>query len=586
MPAAPRPANANNFNDNEAPPAARRQQAPKTFIGALRDTLDGATDLDMDKDEYLKTLDEAEAELQRIKLQNRAALQRLKRRPPISIPQSPNFIVIDMPGLGYEDLAVFSPNAKRDQRLDALAAAGLVFTHYYAASASPAANACSLLTGLHTGRTRIRGNEPVIPLALDDATVAEVLWRAGYSTFTAGQWRLGGADTSGSPLRQGFEEAWYSSSADEEAAPVVWNGDRRAEDERQPADWAEFRIASVERAIAFVGRHRQQPVFLYLSLPVDGADSVDALAQVDAQLGRLTEAVQKMNLARETYFFAAGFPGENVPAAVAPSVDAVQNEPELDAVEVAEAPPAIPLVDDPASQRAAPIIPGAKAPDARPEPTNKVIETEFSPPGGEAKDEAEVATTEVVPQDSDYVKQLKHREPLETRTAREVAGLRGTLGEMYEGGLRAPLLVWNTRRRWGGVRDDVVAAWDLLPTLASLSYAQSVPGYLNGASFADRLQVHGNSANLPFHTALYWESHGGAFDRAFLYGKWKLILPGERGPVELYNLEVDPRESNDIAEMHPELVKKLLPLLDAVRSPSRDWPRPGEPARKANTVER
>jgi arylsulfatase A len=575
-----------SVNDNEAPPDASRREPPKNFIGALRDSLDGATDLDMDKDEYLKTLDDAETEFERIKEQNRAALNRVNRRPPISIPQSPNFIVIDMPGLGYDDLAVFSEDAKPDQELDALAEAGLVFTHYYAASARPSANTCSLLTGLHSGRTRIRDNEPVIPLALDDVTLAEVLWRAGYSTGMAGQWRLGGADTSGSPIRQGFEEAWFTSNLADDASPVVWNGDRRVADDQQPADWSEFRTASVDKALAFVTRHRQQPFFLYLSLPIDGADEEDALGQTDEQLGLLTKAVSELKLVRETYFILAGFPGENLPASAAPAVDTVENDPIPEApVEVAKAPPAIPLVEDLADEGSPPIIPGAKAPETRPEPTNKVIETDFSELQNGSKETPEVSPAVVEATDNEYVKSLKVREPLQTRAVREVAGLRGTLGEMYEGGLRAPLIVWTTRRPLGGVRNDVVAAWDLLPTLASLSYSQFVPSYINGASFADRLQVQHDTATMPFHTALYWESHGDAFARAFLYGKWKLIQLGEDGPIELYNLDVDPQESSDIADQQPELVEKLLPLLDVVRSKSRNWPLAGEPAADAKAAE-
>lgn len=574
---APRPANS-NANDNEAPPDAGRREAPKTFIGALRQALDGATDLDMDKDQYLKTLDDAEVELQKIKEQNRAALNRINRRPPISIPQSPNFIVIDVPGLGYEDLAVFSQDAKPDQELDALAEAGLVFTHYYAASASPSANTCSLLTGLHSGRTRVRGNEPVIPLALDDVTLAEVLWRAGYSTFMTGQWRLGGADTSGSPLRQGFEEAWFTSDLTDDASPIVWNGDRRIADKQQSADWSDFRTETVDQSLAFVARHRQQPFFLYLSLPIDGAEGEDALGQVSDQMGRLTKELSELKLARETYFFLVGFPGGNLPASAAPEIATVEDAPIPDAaVEVAKAPPAIPLLEDPADENTPPIIPGAKAPEARPEPTNKVIETDFSQLQGGSKETPEVTPAVAEEPDNEYVKGLKDREPVQVLAAREVAGLRGTLGEMYEGGLRAPLIVWTTHRPLGGVRNDVVAAWDLLPTLATLSYSQFVPSYINGASFADRLQVRNEGATFPFHTALYWESHGDVFARAFLYGKWKLIQLGEDGPIELYNVEVDPQETANIFDQQPELVEKLLPLLDVVRSKSRNWPRPGEP---------
>ena len=581
---------ANNFNDREAPSGATQKDQPKNFIGALRESLDKATDLDIDKDEYLKSLDKAEAEFERIKRENRAALRGMNRRPPISVAQSPNYVLIDMPGLGYSDLAVFSPEAKADQAIDALAEAGLIFTHYYAASASPTANACSLLTGLHSGRARLRADQPVAPLAVDDITLAESLWRAGYATCMIGQWRLGGADSSGAPTRQGFDRAWFATGPNDEA-PVVFSNQERLANNEQPADWAEFQTRGFDQAISFFEQQRGQPVFVYLSLPVDETDGQQLSTRVDEQLERLTTHVRAMKLARETYFFLVGSPGGNLPESAAP--DAVEPvEPieqatpsELSQANdtpapVSKAPAAIPLRDDSRANQARRIIPGAKAPPAAGQPSVKVIETEFPPTSAEATStsqerQVQPATAEDV-KDNVFIEQLKHREPVQVRAAREVAGLRGAPAELHEGGLRAPLIVWTTRRPLGGVRNEVVAAWDLFPTLTSLSYSQFVPSYLTGVSFATRLQVHGDTAQTPLHPVLYWETHGDRFDRALLYGKWKAIQSGPDGPVELYNLESDPRETRDVAAQQTKLVERLEPLFDRMRGPSRLWPLPGE----------
>src|SRR5204863_158 len=66
---------------------------------------------------------------------------------------------------------------------------------------------CALITGLHTGHARIRGNAQV-PLQLDDLTVAEVLKPAGYRTAIIGKWGLGNEGTTGVPNRHGFDE-WF-----------------------------------------------------------------------------------------------------------------------------------------------------------------------------------------------------------------------------------------------------------------------------------------------------------------------------------------------------------------------------------------
>ena len=575
----------NNFNDNEAPPHTGEPEKQETFIGSLRQLIEDTPELrDELEDEHITSLEEAEEQYLKIKRENAEAWKRVNRRPPLSVPQSPNFIVIDAPGLGYADLASFSQEVEPGLAVDRLAQSGLVFTHYYTASPSTAANSCAMLTSLHTGRTRIRGEEPAVPLALDDITVAETLWRAGYATSMAGQWRLGGARTSGAPFRQGFEEAWYTDLHGENGELVVWSDDRQAEDKDQPTDMTAFRESIFNRTVGFIDRHRAQPFFAYISLPAAGEDSEAAWTEIDGHVAKLNAAVTDMNLRRETYFFLLGSAGQNIPASEKPP-EVVAVDPDL--AQLGD-PAAVPPEPHPPA-RPLKIIPGAKPPESRPAPTVEVIETEFpagtnanqDAPKAEAADgdesvatlPADETTEDAKPALAVPIMELDH---LRTETARDVAGLRGKLGELYEGGLRAPLIVWTIHRPLGGVRHDVVAAWDLLPTLAGLSYSQFVPTHANGVPFSDRLQVNGSTANLPLHPALYWETHEDGFARAFLFGQWKLIQIGEDGPVSLYNLMNDPEETRDVSQQQSELVEKLVPLLDRVRTKSRHWPREGE----------
>ena len=88
-----------------------------------------------------------------------------------------------------------------------MARQGIRFTQYYAGSTVCAPSRAALMTGLHTGHAWIRGNGE-IPLRDEDVTVAEVLRDAGYRTAVIGKWGLGSPGTPGQPDRQGFDYAF------------------------------------------------------------------------------------------------------------------------------------------------------------------------------------------------------------------------------------------------------------------------------------------------------------------------------------------------------------------------------------------
>src|SRR3954465_8678304 len=96
-------------------------------------------------------------------------------------PARPNIILIQADDLGYGDLSSYGQANFRTPSLDALAAAGIRFTQYYAGSTVCAPSRTALLTGLHTGHASIRGNLEA-PLRDEDVTVAMVLREAGYRT--------------------------------------------------------------------------------------------------------------------------------------------------------------------------------------------------------------------------------------------------------------------------------------------------------------------------------------------------------------------------------------------------------------------
>ncbi|RKY06056.1 MAG: N-acetylgalactosamine-6-sulfatase, partial [Planctomycetota bacterium] len=129
----------------------------------------------------------------------------------------PNIIFIMADDMGYADLGCYGQKHIQTPNIDRLAEEGTRFTDCYAGSTVCAPSRSVLMTGRHTGHTRVRGNhgkaggvgpQKRVPLKPEDVTVAEVLKKAGYATGVTGKWGLGEPDTTGVPTRQGFDE-WF-----------------------------------------------------------------------------------------------------------------------------------------------------------------------------------------------------------------------------------------------------------------------------------------------------------------------------------------------------------------------------------------
>jgi len=118
--------------------------------------------------------------------------------------KQPNIIYILADDLGYGDLGCYGQKRIKTPNLDKMAAEGMQFTQHYAGSTVCDPSRCCLMTGLHTGRARVRGNA-FVPLEPGDITVAKVLKKAGYSTAIIGKWGLGEEASTGIPTRQGFD---------------------------------------------------------------------------------------------------------------------------------------------------------------------------------------------------------------------------------------------------------------------------------------------------------------------------------------------------------------------------------------------
>jgi arylsulfatase A-like enzyme len=151
------------------------------------------------------------------------------------LPEKPNIIFILSDDLAQGDLGCYGQKLIKTPRLDRMAAEGVRFTQAYCGTTVCAPSRASLMTGLHSGHGPVRGNWEVpplgqLPLPARTVTVAELLKKKGYRTACTGKWGMGMFDTTGSPLKQGFDH-FFGYNCQREAHsyfPVyLWDNDRK-----------------------------------------------------------------------------------------------------------------------------------------------------------------------------------------------------------------------------------------------------------------------------------------------------------------------------------------------------------------------
>src|SRR5918993_580399 len=128
-----------------------------------------------------------------------------------AVQQKPNIILIFADDLGYADIGCYGQQKIETPNIDRLAKQGLRFTQFYSGSTVCAPARASLMTGLHTGHTSVRGNkgfepEGQTPLPDTVVTIANLLQQQGYTTAAFGKWGMGFITTTGDPNKKGFHK--------------------------------------------------------------------------------------------------------------------------------------------------------------------------------------------------------------------------------------------------------------------------------------------------------------------------------------------------------------------------------------------
>jgi arylsulfatase A len=434
---------------------------------------------------------------------------------------APNVVLIQADDLGYGDLSSYGQANFQTPALDRLAREGIRFTQYYAGSTVCGPSRASLMTGLHTGHTWIRGNGE-IALRLEDVTLAEVLREAGYRTAVIGKWGLGIAGSTGEPNAQGFDYSFGfldHRHAHRQYTDHLWrNGKRVAVDVAH--DYANDLFT--KETLGFIDQRDRKPFFVYLNYTVPHAEL----------------RVPESSLAE----FRGKYPER-------------------------------PYVNAAADARPTGALPDGASLGYRSQPTPHAAFAAM-----------------IVRMDRDIgriVNRLRAR-GLERNTLilfisdngphqegggdpvffKSNGGLRGIKRDLYEGGIRVPMIArWVGTLPAGRVSDHPWAHWDILPTLAELAGARAPDG-LDGMSMVRALR----GAPQPTHDFFYWEFHERGFQQAVRMGRWKAVRLGTGKPLELYDLGADPREEHDVAAANAEVVERIESYLRTARTPSELWP--------------
>ena len=140
-------------------------------------------------------------------------------------------------------------------------------------------------------------------------------------------------------------------------------------------------------------------------------------------------------------------------------------------------------------------------------------------------------------------------------------GLRGIKRDLYEGGIRVPMIAcWPGTIKPGQVSNHISAFWDVMPTVSQLA-GVAAPNRTDGISFLPELLGKKQKT----HDNLYWEFNEQGGKQAVLKGNWKLVKLNLFNPsktvVELYNLANDPSEQNDVSAKHPDIVAEMKAIL-------------------------
>lgn len=474
-------------------------------------------------------------------------------------PSKPNIIFILCDDMGYGDLACYGQKYIQTPNIDRMAQEGMLFTQAYAGSPVSAPSRASLMTGQHSGHGHVRGNKeywtnvPMVkyginedfsvvgqePYDKDHIILPEVMKKNGYTTGMFGKWAGGYEGSSSTPDKRGVDEFYgyicqfqahlyypnflnrYSKLAGDTATVRVVMEDNInypmfGDDYQKRTQYSADMIH--QKALEWLDHQDgEQPFYGFFTYTLPHAE----LAQPNDSI---LKGYKKKFFVDKTW---GGQEGSRYNAAVNTHAEFAGMITRLDYY------------------------------------VGEVLK--------KLKEKGLDENTIVIFSSDNGPHEEGGADP--TFFGRD-GKLRGLKRQCYEGGIRVPFIVrWPQHIAAGTVNDHQLAFYDVMPTFCELVGDKNFPKkYVNkklegdcfdGISFAPTLL--GNNEKQVKHDFLYWEFHE-TDQIGVRMGDWKLVV--KKGIPYLYDLASDIHEDHNVAEQHPDVVKRMKEVIKQEHRPS------------------
>jgi arylsulfatase A len=429
--------------------------------------------------------------------------------------QKPNIIFILADDLGYGDLSCYGQQKFQTPHIDQLAREGMRFTQHYAGCTVCAPSRCSLMTGLHTGHSQIRGNkrmepEGQAPMQAGTVTVTHFLKGAGYTTGMFGKWGLGPPGSDSDPAV--FFDEFFGYNCQREAHNYypdhLWHNR-----ERVPLDGHTYSHDLIMNAAKrFIKFNKNQPFFCYMPVTIPHASMHAPKALHDKYRALYPQFEDRIGK----------YAGPDVQNPIA----------------------AFPAMVEYLDQGVGEIMHLLKTLGI--DDNTLVIFSSDNGPHEEGGHDPEFWNSN--------------------------GPLNGIKRDLYEGGIRVPFIArWPGNIAPGTTSDHISAFWDILPTFCELAGVMA-PENIDGISMLPALKGKKQKT----HEYLYWEFTEKGGKQAIRMGKWKAVrlnvLEDQAADIELYDLDQDLEETRNIAAEHPEIIRIMETLFKSARTESEMFP--------------
>ena len=432
------------------------------------------------------------------------------------VPSRPNIIYILADDLGYGDLGCYGQTQIVTPNLDRMSAKGMRFTQHYSGSTVCAPSRSCLLIGKHTGHTNLRGNGSGAVLKdPQDIVVPRLLKKAGYHSAMIGKSGLSSNTViPGFAAEKGFDHFFgYLSHTDAHFyyPGHLWRNGKQVEyPENKTHSGPNYSSAETsEDVLNYIEEQKNGPFFLHYACQIPHR-SLRAPEEFKAKYrGKFQEPTDSKQHWHYTF-------------------------------------------------------------EKEPKTTYAAMVSYLDYNVGRILDKLEelgIAENTLVIFASDNGGTTAGQYNVEWFKSN--GNLRGEKRDLYEGGIRVPMIAyWPGVIKPGQTSDHVSAFWDFLPTACELAGVE-VPDNVDGISMVPELT---NTGTQKKHDFLYWEFHERGGKLAVRMGKWKAVANGvksqNRIDIELYDLEKDLSEKNNVASEHPEIVAKALATMKREHTPS------------------